>query len=298
MKSLQEVICSLDSFFSYSDYPDSIIDTLVRTDMKAFLRFNEDYFRKTSGLMIQNSLHISSICCAAFPSNDLISHIEKVTNALLLVKHPMDWNEFSEGFIPISEKFLNKLKDRKISLYCAHSAHDNHLSCSPSVGLAQVFNGDILEIMSDEQDRVFGCIVEIQNPLRFEDLRLFLSQTFGLISFQEYFVHDRVHRIAVVAGGGDNPQWLNLAIGKNCDTYLTGILYFRGSQYAKENNPIFIRNLKASSLNALGISHYFSEQRGSILLANLLARVVKLPTKYLPEMGKAKLIQCNWQLHI
>lgn len=295
MKNFQEVICSLDNFFNYADYPDSIIDTLVRTDTKAISRFNEDYFQKKSGLMIQNDLHISSICCAAFPSDDLISHIENVNNALLLVKHPMDWNEFSEGFIPISEKLLNELKHREISLYCAHSAHDNHLSCSPSVGLAQVFNGDILEIMRDEQDRVFGCVVEIQNSLRFEDLKSLLSQTFGLISFQEYFVHDRVRRIAVVAGGGDNSDWLTLAKDKFCDTYLTGILHFRGSQYARRNNPIFIDTLKASGLNAVGISHYFSEQRGSRLLAELLATTLKLPTSYLSEVDKAQLIQRTWQ---
>ena len=295
MNNFQEVICSLDNFFNYVGYPDSIIDTLARTDKKSSLRFNAEYFQKKSGLMIQNSVHIGSVYCAAFPSDDLISSIENINDALLIVKHPMDWNEFSEGFTPISNELLNALKHREISLYCAHAAHDNNLACSPSVGLAQVLNGDILEIVRDVRDRVFGCIVEIQNPLRFEELKSLLSQAFELSVFQECFVRNQIRRIAVVAGGGDNSEWLTLSKDKFCDTYLTGILYFRGSQYARRNNPIFIDTLKASGLNAIGISHYFSEQRGSMLLAELLAATLKLPTRYLSEVNKAQLIRGTWQ---
>lgn len=300
MNSLEEVTSYLDFFFNYQYYPDSIVDTLMKIDFNASSRFGIEYLYKKTGFMIKNCSQINSIYCAVFPSDDLIKHIKNISiyNSLIIVKHPMDWDEFSKGFIPISNDLVNTLRRHKISLYCAHAAHDNNLICSPSVGFAQALSTNIREILRDDLNRVFGCIVEMKDPISFNALKGLLTQAFDINSFQEYFSHNNIFQIAVVAGGGDNPQWLDLAIMKNCDTYLTGILYFRGSQYSQENNPIFIKNLKASGLNALGISHYFSEYRGSLLLVNLLARTVKLPTKFLPETDKARFIQRNWQLQI
>ncbi len=294
---LSPLVEQLDTFFTYKRYPDFIVDILQAVDANAAQRFVPQYLHKTSGLMLDFSTDIATLYCAAFPSDDLLEHLaaEEARDALLIVKHPLDWQELGVGFTPISDRLIAALRERRISLYCAHAAHDNHPACAPSLELARALPFSISASMADAHGRAFGYVVESDQPLCFAEFRTLVAATFQLGGMQTRHAHDSIRRIAVIAGGGDNIAWLQQAHIQGCDTYLTGILHFQGSEYAQQHNPAFIAQLQASPLNAVGISHYLSEIRGSIKLAQLLNAITNLPTAFLEERCKAQHIYTHWE---
>jgi putative NIF3 family GTP cyclohydrolase 1 type 2 len=297
---LNHIVRMIDEYLQYLEYPDFIVDILQQVDTSAPTKFQQAYLQKQTGLMIDNGKIIHSLYCASFPSEDLLIQLNKydISNALLVVKHPMDWQEMGQGFKPISVNLLSQMHERSISLYCAHAAHDNNLDCSPSRLMAEALGLKLDRIIKDEFGRVFGYVITTEVNMTFLEFRSLIANTFDLKMMQQRYLHDRICRIAVISGGGDNVNWLKIAEELDCDTYLTGILYFRGSDYAKLHNPVFIDELKKSSLNAFGISHYISEKGGSLALAKTLATKLKIPTAFLPEVNKEQEIQEYWSQFI
>lgn len=297
---LQPLVDRVDAALRYRDYPDFIIDILQEVDAHALERYERPYLAKAGGLMLRHGDTVGALYTAVFPSDDLIAHCaeRRISDALLIVKHPMDWDDLGVGFIPISPTLLDELRRRGISLYCAHAAHDNFERCSPSAELAKALNLTMVEALRDQRGRIFGYLAESGRALPYQDFRSLAGSVFGLSKLQERQAREHVRRVAVISGGGDNGDWLRIARERGCDTYLTGILHFRGSRYAREHNPSFIEALKASELNALGLSHYFSEQGGSIALAQVLGTSLGLPAAFLPEEHKAQAIRDSWGMHL
>ena len=293
---IQVLVNWLDNYLRYQDYPDFIINILQEVDLYSSERYNRDYLRKATGLMLRCGDKVEAVYCAVFPSDDLIVQLTKYNacNALLIIKHPMDWEELGVGFVPMSSQLLDEVKCRSISVYCAHAAHDNFRDCSPSKEMARNLPLTVNKAIQDENGRIFGYLAENTRPLSFTEFRTILTSAFRLPKIQERFAHNQVRRVAVVSGGGDNGNWLRIIEGMGCDTYLTGILYFRGSDYAQQYNPVFIKELMDSKLNAFGISHYFSERNGSIALAQSLSEQLGLEGKFLPEEKKEEEIRVNW----
>lgn len=290
----------LDRFFLYAEYPDFIVDLLQQVDPGCSMWCGPAYLRKETGLMVAHSARVHRILCAAFPGDALLKELRSsgVSEALVVVKHNMDWEETGRGFRPISSAFHELARYRSLALYCAHAAHDNHLSCSPSEAMVRTLNLALGAPLRDGRGRCFGFITELPHPERFDDFLQRVSGAFGIQRVQQRRGAKPAHRVAVIAGGGDNADWLRVALEHGCDTYLTGILHFRGSEYARKYNPAFIDALVTSGLNALGISHYISERSGSIALAEALASGLRMPVAFVPELTKESEINSHWGLHL
>lgn len=283
----------LDQELRISSFKDGIIDILCSTDPNAS-NFSRDYLKGKSGLMLRSSEDIKTIYFSLFPSKEVFEYLynEGRENSLLFIKHPLDWEESGRGFIPIEKEQKDLLLDKKISLYSAHSPLDNSVEISPSFSLAKKIEGNIIgEITIDERN--YGWIVSTI-ARDYTSLKSNLLGLTGLNKFQERFASFLVRRVAVVSGGGDSEQLLEKAIDAKCDTYVSGILYFRGSEYARKNNPKFIRELKKASINAFGLSHYASEAFAIKPVKDFLEKLLCLPIIGIPEKYKLKDLKTSW----
>lgn len=293
---IQSLVGTLDTLFRYQEYPDFIVDILQACDPSSKERYAAAYLQKTSGLLLCYGTEVNSLYTATFPSDDLIEQLSRfgAANALLIIKHPLDWEEHGRGFVPLSSRLEQELKGRAISVYCAHAAHDNFEIASPSRTFVVALDLEPQTTLRDGQGRIFGYVAELERPVAYRQFRSRLTQTFGLERLQERYAHDAIRRVALIAGGGDNQDWLRSAEDIGCDTYVTGILHFRGSAYARAHNPSFIEALQATPLNAFGISHYLSERQGSIALARIVAQHCALPATFLAEAQKEAEIREQW----
>ncbi|MBI2668945.1 Nif3-like dinuclear metal center hexameric protein [Candidatus Woesearchaeota archaeon] len=291
---------TLDDFLSYRTYnPDSMVTIVNMLDPVATKRFSEEYLGNKTGLMQVNGSVVDGVYCAVFPSEDVFDYLatENIADAVLFVKHAMEWEELGHGFVPLKNEQLELLKDRKISLYSAHAPIDNNKTFAPSVCFARQLGYDIVDELA-EKCRNYGWVLEVPQGTTYDKLHQRLLRATGLNGIQRYYHHDPVRRIAVTAGGGDYIPALEQSLSKGCDTYVTGILFFRGSDYARENNPIFVERLKKGGLNGFGASHYLSEVEGIKTLAGLLNSILPVPVRFIEEQNKRNNLEENWGLEL
>ena len=220
-----------------------------------------------SGLMLDNtssSREIEKVYCATFLSKEVVNKViksktvKKETNVLIFVHHPMDWNQFGAGFVSLDKEDYEKLKKNKISIYLAHLTLDLHKRYSPSIQLAK-----ILKIKRYKKlKNIDECIgIFFESPFKkFENLKRFIKRKLKIEKLQELKFYNYCKKIAVIPGGGDDVKFVNAAHRAGCDTYLTGILYFRGNKYSKVNNSKFLRRCKELKMNVIGASHYATEK--------------------------------------
>ena len=298
--TVNEVGKTLDDFLSYTTYnPDSMVTIVNMLDRDATERFSGEYLRNNTGLMQANGRVVNGVYCAVFPSEDVFDYLaaENIANAVLLVKHAMEWEELGNGFIPLKNEQLELLKDRRISLYSAHAPVDNNRTCAPSVCFAKQLGYSIVDELV-ENGRNYGWVLEVPEGTTYDELHRHLLKVTGFKNIQRYHHHNPVRKIAVTAGGGDYIPALEQSLSKGCDTYVTGILFFRGSDYAREHNPIFVERLKESGLNGFGASHYLSEVEGIKTLAGLLNGILPVPVRFIEEQKKRNNLEENWGLKL
>ena len=289
-ETIDNISKKLDNFFSYNYFnPDSMVSIVNLLDPEAEHRFLEGYLKNETGLMQRNSDYVYGVLCAVFPSEDVFDYINEknVTESLLIVKHSMEWEEFGRGFVPFKDEQLDLLKEKKISLYSTHAPVDNNRKFAPSLCFAQQLGYKIVDEL-EECGRNYGWILEIPEETTYEKLKQHLLEAIGLKDIQRYYHHPFIKRIAVTAGGGDHITALEQALAKNCDTYVTGILFFRGSEYSREHNPLFVATLKENGLNGFGVSHYLSEVEGIRTLADILEGHLSIPVRFVEEIKKKK----------
>ncbi len=298
--TINKISRTLDDFLRYTTYnPDSMIAIVNMLDSAATERFTEEYLENNTGLMQVNGGVVNGVYCAVFPSRDVFDYLdtENIANAVLFVKHAMEWEELGNGFVPLSDKQLRLLRDRRISLYSAHAPVDNNRTFAPSVCFARQIEYNIVDELV-EHGRNYGWVLEVPEGTTYDGLHQRLLNVTGLKNIQRYHHHCSVRKIAVTAGGGDHIPALEQSFSKGCDTYVTGILFFRGSDYAKEHNPKFVDRLKESGLNGFGVSHYLSEVEGIRTLAGSLGERLPIPVKFIEEKKKRNILQESWGLEL
>jgi putative NIF3 family GTP cyclohydrolase 1 type 2 len=299
MEKMESIVEIFDCVMKYKSFQDDMLDILMQIDINATSTFNPEYFQKGTGLLLKHSNTCKGVLFAAFPSDDVFNYIDckRITNSLLFIKHPMDWEELDRGFVPLSRNKINYLAKNTISLYCAHSPVDNCEFISPSRAFARKLEFSILDSICIN-DKEYGviCNTNYENYLSF---RSKLLRATGLLGVQEGYSFNSVHKVAVVSGGGDDIRLLKIALREGCDSYITGILFFRGSEYARKNNPVFIEELRESNLNAFGCSHYLTEFDGIMKAPSFFRRFIPdINLFFVHETEKARNLKNNWGITI
>jgi len=239
---------------------------------KLFLDKSLNSFRvvgHNTGLMIANSQEVNKIYTAFAPSRYVLEAIRLlgITNSLLVVKHPFDWDgrRKGKGFLHFTERDYQLMEGMGISIYSLHTPLDRNRN-DKVVSTAYAF-AKIIKLKVQEE---FGVEGE-SNP----DIRLGLIGTVSerklsnfvkrLNTTLDYKVHlmkanEEVGTIAVVTGGGFVPRLMLEGKERGVNTYITGIITPNASDYDKKNYGKTLKEVTKIGLNIIGCSHYLTEK--------------------------------------
>lgn len=228
--------------------------------------FNEyicDNFKdRYMGLVLDNAEEIEKVYTAVFPSDRVLKEIldKGENNILIFTHHPSTWDTTVDGFPfkDMSKDLLIKLKKNNISLYCLHVPLDANGEYSTSVNYARKI------MISHEEDfaKYYGMQVGVIGRTKLntlEDLVNVVEKAVGHKVKSLKYGSDNIadQKIAVVAGGGNDPEILKELLGKGIKTYVTGVVNPIGGYPPAVEFDLLARENK---INVIGSSHYSSEK--------------------------------------
>ncbi|MFH0875795.1 MAG: Nif3-like dinuclear metal center hexameric protein [archaeon] len=295
---------TLDEYFRIRDYKETVWSAIAKGLNHEFPAFTYEGFKENgTGLFIKAKEDINGVFVAAFLSEFVAEEAIKAANgpSLLICKHPMEWEEFDTGFIPLRQETYQRFLDAGMSVYIPHMALDNHPAHSPSMHFcAQIGATDLEGVSYTVGNAVhqFGYIANAPVGLNsYESFVKHVARSMGLDDVQRIKSHDNVGKLVVVTGGGDNLNWALSAIekiGGGDVTYVTGIAYFRGTPYSAVHNLEFVEYCKERGINLIGAGHYPTEIAGVRSFNDELDAMLGLPVKLIEEKQKMQLLQNKW----
>jgi len=217
------------------------------------------YQKRFMGLVCDHTKIINKVYTAVFPSNSVMQAIldKNETNILLFVHHPATWDvrRAPQVFTPMNRDLLQKFKDHQISIYNLHVPLDSFGKYSTTVSLAKKLNLKIEKKFAP----YFGALCGIIGETEFDDVselvKLFeLAVGHRVSLYQNGLSEIKSHKVAVVAGGGNDLEILKEIFSEGINTFITGIAVknnhsLTAHDYAQENK-----------INILGGTHYSTEK--------------------------------------
>jgi putative NIF3 family GTP cyclohydrolase 1 type 2 len=233
---------------------------------KAVQRFLEP--NKNTGLFLQFGSTVSQIYTAFAPSHFVLQEIKRrgIRNALLVLKHPFDWDGSAtgQGFLPLTEADYQVMREMGLSLYSLHTPWDknrNDAFVSTAYGFAKEI-GFVpeREFAADpaNPDVILGLIGTL--PVHtFDEVSELLQQRLGY-KVKSIKHHNRAQKVALVTGGGFIPSLIQEAKDAGCDLYITGIISANASEWSKNKHTKTQAKVEAIGINVIGASHYLTEK--------------------------------------
>ncbi|MFW9832999.1 MAG: Nif3-like dinuclear metal center hexameric protein [Candidatus Thorarchaeota archaeon] len=220
-------------------------------------------FRETrKGLALDNTEEVHKVYTAVFPSNRVLDYLlaTEERNILLFTHHPMNWYP-DEGGVPfrnIPMEYLKRLKEREISYYAIHVPLDKIGAYGTTSSLARVLDIETEKEFFEYYGVLVGIIGKTEQKSLFNIAKQ-VEKTLGhRIKIWEYGsseVPDQ--RVAVVAGGGNDPDVAQGIVDAEVKTFITGIT---------QKNPDWEPSLKfheiceENEINVIGGTHYSTEK--------------------------------------
>jgi putative NIF3 family GTP cyclohydrolase 1 type 2 len=222
----------------------------------------ESFRKNWMGLVLDNSEEIHKVYTAVFPSAKALDHLISldVTDALLFTHHPMVWTPEIEGvpFENMPAKYLDQLKKRRISYYAIHVPLDRNGPYSTTASLARA-----LEIETEREFfEYFGSMVGIIGKTECktiielsEKLKVLVGHPLKTWSYGNPKISNQ--RVALVAGGGNDPDVAQEVADSDVNTYITGITKKNPTW---EPGLIFHEICKKNRINVIAATHYSTEK--------------------------------------
>jgi putative NIF3 family GTP cyclohydrolase 1 type 2 len=220
-------------------------------------------FRKTwMGLVLDNSEEIQKVYTAVFPSAKVLDYLISldVTDALLFTHHPMVWTPEIEGvpFENMPTKYLEELKKRRISYYAIHVPLDRNGPYSTTASLARALEIETEREFFDYFGSLVGIIGKTECKTIFElseKLKDLVGHTLKTWSYGDPKISNQ--RVALVAGGGNDPDIAQEIADADINTYITGITKKNPSW---EPGLIFHEICQENRINVIAATHYSTEK--------------------------------------
>ncbi len=216
----------------------------------------KNFQERNIGLMCDFAKEINKVYTAVFPSKNVIQQILKddITDAMLFIHHAATWDIRKKPvFQTIESKLLDKLQERKISIYNLHVPLDNYGDYSTSVNLAKALGIKPIKPFAPYFGSLAGVFGESEITTVKALKKKYQEMVGHKVSLYSYG-EDKIKnlRVAVIAGGGLN-EALDEVIAEGCNVFITGITaqndYSKGSHDLAQN----------ARINILGGTHYSSE---------------------------------------
>jgi putative NIF3 family GTP cyclohydrolase 1 type 2 len=230
--------------------------------------FEADFCQRTNGLMLRSGDTVREVVCAAFPSPDILATLLATVSeeALLFVHHPFDMEVSGVGFLPVPPDALARLKARGISVYACHAPMDCHDGVGTNASIVEAFDVQVEQRFAEYGPGFAGRIGSI-TPTELDALVRKGRAVFGVDRVEIGGAKPAlIRRIAIVAGGGDDPELLEEAEQRGAQAYITGEWYTRTlpvdqeeKAWAESNRAACLAYAEASGMALLGFSHAASE---------------------------------------
>lgn len=194
---LQEVVEYLNEYLRIADFP--------------------DYPNALNGLQVENRGEVRKLAVAVDASAAAIQETVRRGCDFLLVHHGLFW----DGNRPVTDRRYRRLAallERDVAVYSAHLPLDAHPEVGNNALLARAVGATVVGEFGSYQGTPIGTLAELEITretlcARLDDL---LGQRVRLIAGGP----ERIHRLAVVTGGGGD--LVREAAAANLDAFITG----------------------------------------------------------------------------
>lgn len=256
--NLKKITEILDKEFFETKVKEDLVSWAVTKDNQNYI--NKPFLNQETGLMLHSGEVINEVFTCVFVTGEIIDKVCINKNSLLVTHHNFNYYEDERGLCPIRFEQLERLKNSGISLYVAHAGLDTHKIYGTSKVLAETLNIEIEGYFFDyfgDSVALVGMIEKDNYDNYIEFVKRKLDR--NLLTIEKYT--DEIRKIAVVAGGGDEPEILKEAYKLGADTMIGGTIEHKwGLPFIQENNKKFRDLNKELKLNLIGGTHYGTER--------------------------------------
>lgn len=230
--------------------------------------FENEFIHLFNGLMIKGEENVGTIYLAVFPTDHVLERfISKGRSGdLLFMHHPLlmecgdPKGKWGKGFIPIKEKYIKQLKEKKLSVYTCHIPMDSHEQLGPNIAIAHELKVDVTDVKDDIQKNNFILYGTIETT-NTDNLIATLKSIFNIpyVNFAGPKKHE-IKKVAIVAGCGDIVDWMKDAEHNGADAYITGEIHCHiDNEYGRQKYREMKNFIPNTSMSLIAVSHSASE---------------------------------------
>ncbi|MCC7206992.1 MAG: Nif3-like dinuclear metal center hexameric protein [Anaerolineae bacterium] len=266
-----DLVNKLDTFFEISIYDERDAQPPFPPGYESvFARYAAPGFigGAGNGLMLNNTAQVDRAYLIVFPSPAVLDTIigrevqRGAPGALIFSHHASDYQEGGPEYTPIPEVQLEALREHHVSYYLCHAPLDCHADVSTTGALAEAIRLQEPTRFAPYHGGKAGLAGTVA-PIGFHDFARRLVEALGLPYLRYGGVRNDglpIHKVAVVAGDGGTPEFIQQAVDLGCDTFVTGEWWpwGPGDSRAKERERLQAF-LRGAHINLLAVSHYGSE---------------------------------------
>ncbi len=261
------LISKLDSEFNIAGNAENLVEFAVTGSNRHYVY--PDFLGQRTGLMVRGSIDVQNVYTSVFVSDVVIEKICRESNCLVFTHHHFNYYEDERGLQPVSSQVMEMLLSANNSIYVAHAPLDTHPRYGTSISLAKLIEISVDSLFHDYFGAPAALIGHIQKT-GFNDFASRVQQKLKrpCLTLQQHLPY--VEKLAVVAGGGDDPTLLQNAYDAGCDTLLTGTVEHRWAvPFVQESNRKFHELNSRLKLNLIGGTHFGTERPAMMAVTEL-----------------------------
>ena len=242
-------------------------------------------FKKTRmGLVLDHSKEIQKVYTAVFPSEHVLDHIIATgeRKILLFTHHPMVWNPTIAGypFTNMPSRYLKLLKEHEISYYAIHVPLDRNGPYSTTASLARALKIETEREFFEYYGAMVGIIGKTECKTVFElseIVKTLVGHKVEILSYGDPKISNQ--KVALVAGGGNDPDIAKEIVEAGVNTYITGIT---------RKNPDWEPSLRFHEIceehriNVIAATHYSTEKFACIAVQKFF-KTLGVPNEFVED---------------
>lgn len=249
----------------------------------------ENFRKRYIGILADNTKEIAKVYTAVFPSEKVMAELleRNEQNVLLFTHHPVDWKirQGQSPFINLNRGLLQKFKESKISIYILHTPLDRNGEYSTSVNFSKALGIEQVGEFAEYFGFLSGVIGKTECKNVNEMVKKFEKVVRHRVKIWNYGTNEvKDGKVAVVAGGGNDPEILIEVEKLGINTFLTGVTY-PNKDYAPSLEAHKIA--KEHKINMIGGTHYSTEKFACIKMTEYLKKL-NIPAEFIednPDLG-------------
>ena len=268
----------------YENLENDFINSALTDEWAKYMSEIESYvcnnFKKRSmGLVCDFTDNINKVYTAVFPDEKVMEKIldERIEEAMLFVHHPAIWDikRPSGAFHNIPVELLESFKRRKISIYNLHVPLDNFGEYSTSKVLAEALDFEIEKPFA----KYFGSQSGVICKSKIDSVEKIHQKVSELVKhdvklYQYGNSKIRSGKIAVIAGGGNDKEFVLEMLENDVNTLVTGIT-------CKSSRTEALHSFEQENkINIIGATHYSTEKFACIEICKYFNKL-GLPSEFL-----------------